>query len=430
MDTIFCLDTSGSMAGTRIQELKTAVVKCIEVAAQLQLGEKFGVVSFGSSTGLQRPLTNNYQLVINTVKNLSAGGGTPMGKGLTAALQELTNGRILQIGSLQLRPRLILMTDGEPDDKNEVLAIAKIFGDHNIPIACVGVSGCNQQLMKQIAALSGGMFVYASEVDELVLFFLEQIILTFYIAEFAEKLEELFSREVLRQYMKDKTGHEMNDQELDLFVAYLKVLAKPTNNNNTKQKKIAPSSSYSGYGSTNNRYSPRIVPYESDEKKGTLCCAGFFYLISLILFILVMIFPWYTSSNGINFKIFDPNLPNANDPQTNTYMTAISWVFGSQAIFMFFMFLIFSCRCCCCGGGFKCTQVLLKLWIFTLVVNMLTSLGAVLAFFGITSALNGDSACNGGCQFAPGVGWIISCFVPFVNMITLILVSIVHKARS
>jgi hypothetical protein len=93
------------------------------------------------------------------------------------------------------------------------LEVAKLLGNNNIPIACVGVSGCDQQLMGKMAALSGGMFVFASQVDQLMMFFLEQILLICFIIEFSEKLDQLLSQEILRQYMSDKLQVDLSTEE-------------------------------------------------------------------------------------------------------------------------------------------------------------------------------------------------------------------------
>lgn len=239
MDSILCLDTSGSMAGSSLKQLQEAVISFLDINEKLHC--RCAIVEFGGRTGVRVPLTENYIQLRSVVKNLVANGGTPMAEGLIHSLKELAeHGRVLSIGPVQLMPRLILMTDGEwpyyffypnfiqgqPDKEEEVLQVAAAFGQMGFPIACVGVSGCNVNLMTKIAALTGGMFTYANRIDDLTIFFLKQIYLTMYIVEFAESLEQLYSREVLRTYMRQKFGVEMNDKELDLFIVYLNSLVK------------------------------------------------------------------------------------------------------------------------------------------------------------------------------------------------------------
>jgi len=225
MDSMLCLDTSGSMAGNSLQELQRAVITFLSYSEKLDA--RVGISQFGEQTRVVVNMTNDHNKLRRCIQQLTASGKTPMAEGLLVALKELKQrGRVIPIGSITLVPRLILMTDGAPDSKENVLKVAALFGEAGIPISCVGVSGCDLDLMKKIAVLSGGMFHYASQIDELSLFFLQQILLSLYIAEFAERLDQLFSREILREYMKEKTGKYLSDEELDIFVAYLKALAR------------------------------------------------------------------------------------------------------------------------------------------------------------------------------------------------------------
>jgi len=226
MDSILCLDTSGSMSGNSLKELQAAVLAFIEYTQKIE-GGRIAIVEFGKHTGIRISLTDKMREVIRVVTNLEAGGGTPMAEGLLFALKELAkNGKLLAIGPVKLMPRLILMTDGNPDKSTEVLQVAAAIGEAGFPVACVGVSGCDVSLMQQIATLTGGMFTFASKIEELQLFFVKQIILTLYIVQFANSLEELYSREALREYMYQKTGTHLSEEELDAFVIYLNSLAK------------------------------------------------------------------------------------------------------------------------------------------------------------------------------------------------------------
>ncbi len=45
MDSLLCLDTSGSMSGTKIEELKKAVLTFIQFAEQVDIGGLIGNVA-------------------------------------------------------------------------------------------------------------------------------------------------------------------------------------------------------------------------------------------------------------------------------------------------------------------------------------------------------------------------------------------------
>jgi len=266
MDSLLCLDTSGSMAGSSLQELKRAVLTFIQFAEQVDIGGYIGIAEFGHRTGVQVQMTRNFGQLKRTVNSLTASGGTPMAEGLVAGLQELvTRGRILSVGSVTLMPRVILMTDGAPDSKEKVLAVAKACAETGFPIACVGVSGCDSHLLQTIAKATGGMFTYASEITELSVFFLKQILLTIYIAKFAEQIEQLYSREVLRDFMHQQTGQYLSEDELDMFILYLKALAV-----------VKEQSSNTSYQNQTQYVPPRVTgpryqPDDADATWATMC---------------------------------------------------------------------------------------------------------------------------------------------------------------
>ncbi len=123
------------------------------------------------------------------------------------------------------------------------MAVAKACADTGFPIACVGVSGCDASLLRTIAKMTGGMFSYANEITELSVFFLKQILLTIYIAKFAEQIEQLYSREVLREFFYEQTGERLNDEELDMFILYLKALAVVKDREDSRSARSSPAPS-------------------------------------------------------------------------------------------------------------------------------------------------------------------------------------------
>ena len=71
LDTILCLDTSGSMAGRGLNELKRAVNVFLDgvtqTALQTGLRENVAVVEFGGQTRIVNNLTTNYAMLKNRV---------------------------------------------------------------------------------------------------------------------------------------------------------------------------------------------------------------------------------------------------------------------------------------------------------------------------------------------------------------------------
>jgi len=231
MDTVVCLDTSLSMGEDgekRLKELKNAMTVFFNNANKLNLGERIALVEFGNHTQLLASLTTDYRMLNNITQSLKAGGSTPMAKALELALREIAdNGRILTLSEIvSIGPRIILMTDGgvEAEDEAVVFRIVKQIGEA-IPVACVGVTGCDRNLLNKIAKISGGMFTMCTDLSELSVFFLEQILISLFIIEFCKEVQQIFDREVLRQFMREH-GRNCTDEELDQLLIMIKSMAK------------------------------------------------------------------------------------------------------------------------------------------------------------------------------------------------------------
>ncbi|KAI8520100.1 hypothetical protein Bbelb_033570 [Branchiostoma belcheri] len=240
LDTVLCLDTSGSMNGRGMAELKKGVRQfllgvqgnlkflCLhnkaETANKMNLRENVAVVEFGGGARIIQPLSGNYATVLWSVDSLKAGGSTPMFEGLMEAMKEiLQHGGVLALpGGRKMTPRVILMTDGYPDDKENVLKAALSFGPagwqavglpHPIPIACVGCGGdVDRDLLQAIAKLTNGMYILG-DVSQLSEFFRRQMLLIRFAAQFSHDMQRLRDIMVLRQFMA-KMGESVDDDEL------------------------------------------------------------------------------------------------------------------------------------------------------------------------------------------------------------------------
>ncbi|XP_078607659.1 uncharacterized protein LOC144879767 [Branchiostoma floridae x Branchiostoma japonicum] len=228
LDTVLCLDTSGSMNGRGMAELKKGVRQFLlgvqETANKMSLRENVAVVEFGGGARIIQPLSGNYGTVMQSVDNLKAGGTTPMFEGLMEAMKEiLQRGGVLTLpGGRKMTPRVILMTDGYPDDKENVLKAALSFGPagwqavglpHPIPIACVGCGDdVDKDLLQAIAKLTNGMYILG-DVSQLSEFFRRQVLLIRFAAQFGHDMQKLRDIMVLRQFMA-KMGESVDGDEL------------------------------------------------------------------------------------------------------------------------------------------------------------------------------------------------------------------------
>jgi len=262
MDTIFVLDVSASMAGESLREMIRAVTAYIEFSARIDMSERIAIVTFGQETRVRCSLTTDYSRVKSVVSNLSAGGSTPMGEGLALAFKEFVeSGRIFKIGSVIILPRIILLTDGEPNDYEETLKVAYSLGQLSFPISAMGVTSCNEVKMKSIAIASGGTFMMVHQIDKLVDQFLTQLMLILFILEMRDRIEQLFNKVALKQYLEEKLGRSVSESELEEFILFLKSIVRiqegeenNTNTNRQQQRSIQgqQSRTNNSYTNTNN----------------------------------------------------------------------------------------------------------------------------------------------------------------------------------
>lgn len=112
------LDTSGSMAGTKLQELNAALASFYDTVRKDEMASisaELAIVTFGQTVAKVTDFSNvNRQ----RVPALIANGATPMGAAVAMGLDMLDQAKRVysQMGVDYFQPWLVLMTDGEPTD--------------------------------------------------------------------------------------------------------------------------------------------------------------------------------------------------------------------------------------------------------------------------------------------------------------------------
>ncbi|MGK7872577.1 MAG: VWA domain-containing protein [Xenococcaceae cyanobacterium] len=101
---LLLIDTSGSMEGEKLQEVKAAAKSF--VARQNLSQDSFAVVGFGSEIQVGTGLTSDLTTLNQAIDALADGGGTRMDLGIEQAIQELQ--------TMAKTPHILLFTDGQP----------------------------------------------------------------------------------------------------------------------------------------------------------------------------------------------------------------------------------------------------------------------------------------------------------------------------
>ncbi|MEO8431377.1 MAG: VWA domain-containing protein, partial [Acidobacteriota bacterium] len=162
-ETVFVIDTSGSMAGTSIEGAKRALVLAL---TRLAPEDRFNVIEFNSRTrrlfaDSRRALPGTVEEARRWVSRLEAQGGTEMLEALEAALEPAA-------GDAAVR-QVLFITDGAVGNEDELFRFIQThLGRSRLFPVGLG-SAPNSHFMARAAEFGRGAFTYvatAAEVDE------------------------------------------------------------------------------------------------------------------------------------------------------------------------------------------------------------------------------------------------------------------------
>lgn len=160
--TVFVIDISGSMTGTRIQALRTAMLSAREF---IKPETEIGVVEF-SDVVYKRleiaPFDLNHQGRFAAIaEDLSPGGGTAMYDGIALGLKMLEDHRAT---NPDLKPILVVLTDGETNAGLRFGQIDNVISGLRVPIYTVGFEADIAELGR-LSSLVEAATIDASEQD-------------------------------------------------------------------------------------------------------------------------------------------------------------------------------------------------------------------------------------------------------------------------
>lgn len=160
-ETIFIIDTSGSMGGASIREAKAALDLAL---TRLDPQDSFNVIEFNSYTRAlfpaSRPVTaDNVDTAREWVAALESTGGTEMMGALRVALGD-------QTGAAGVVRQVIFMTDGAVGNEDELFAYIRThLGDSRLFTVGIG-SAPNSYFMTKAAEFGRGTFTYIGTPEE------------------------------------------------------------------------------------------------------------------------------------------------------------------------------------------------------------------------------------------------------------------------
>jgi Ca-activated chloride channel homolog len=174
-DVVFVLDTSGSMAGKKLEQAKKALEFCVE---NLNQGDRFQLIRFSTEVeplfdGLLDANRQNRDRAEDFVKKLKPTGATAIDDALRKAL-ELRPGRPGTADAPNSgRPFVVIfLTDGRPTigttDEDQILAHVKQANNGKTRVFCFGIgTDVNTHLLDRITEETRGVSQYVLPEEDL-----------------------------------------------------------------------------------------------------------------------------------------------------------------------------------------------------------------------------------------------------------------------
>lgn len=117
----FVLDTSESMAGEGFRQMKKAVFDILDEYSALNLDDNVAVIAYGAETKVLHYFSNDYTSIKKCFKNIDCKGPSPLEEGIDLTLSCIKHrgGRTVNLHPLEIRPRVVVISNGNPTDKSD-----------------------------------------------------------------------------------------------------------------------------------------------------------------------------------------------------------------------------------------------------------------------------------------------------------------------
>ncbi len=160
--TVFVVDVSGSMEGTRIQSLQRAMLSAREF---IKPETRVGVVEFNDTAMLRLPVggfdLNQQARYAAIAEDLSPGGGTAMYDGILLGLSLL---EAEVAANPDIKPILVVLSDGATTDGNTFDDVSNVIEGLRMPVYTVGFEADLDELGR-LSSLVEAASINASEQD-------------------------------------------------------------------------------------------------------------------------------------------------------------------------------------------------------------------------------------------------------------------------
>lgn len=141
-DVILLIDSSGSMEGKKLQEVKLAAIEFIK--RRQNSFNKISVIGFGNVAYEVADFNTDLISLEANINNLHAGGGTPMADGLKLA------GSKFNVHSEE--KSILIFTDGKPNEEEATKVAGELVRKAGIKIVAVATDDADILLLNKVTA--------------------------------------------------------------------------------------------------------------------------------------------------------------------------------------------------------------------------------------------------------------------------------------
>lgn len=165
LSLVVVLDTSGSMAGEKIDQAKDAVIQLLR---DMRDDDEIALVRYASDSEILQPLARIGQVrqeLIAKVQRISAGGGTNIPPALSDGIRSLTDA-----GQGRVR-RVVLVSDGLDSTRSQAESIAQQSAGRGVTTSSLGIGlDFDESYMGGVARAGRGNFGFVKDASTLATF--------------------------------------------------------------------------------------------------------------------------------------------------------------------------------------------------------------------------------------------------------------------
>lgn len=130
------------MAGNKLAQAKSGAEDFAKGA--IQTGYKVGIIAFADDARIASEVQNNVSEVSSAIAGLNAAGGTNLTAAILLGLSRLQDNSAWRT--------LVLVTDGQPNDRGAAIAAAKRVAEAGIQVITIGTDDADVVFLREVAS--------------------------------------------------------------------------------------------------------------------------------------------------------------------------------------------------------------------------------------------------------------------------------------